>query len=95
MYAGANMGHPSRTIGRYGPTKVVPLLWLLRWSPTGYDAHQRLMFEHFAGISLANAFFDERAMIFVKRRVLGHILVGRGLSHKTYCIRLSALMEIM
>jgi hypothetical protein len=53
------------------------------------------MFEHFAGISLANAFFDERAMIFVKRRVLGHILVGRGLSHKTYCIRLSALMEIV
>src|SRR5260370_14993321 len=34
-------------------------------------------------------------MIFVKRRVLGHILVRRGLSHKTYCIRLSALMEIV
>jgi hypothetical protein len=52
------------TLGRTWGNR--PLLGPLRWSPTGYNAHHCFMVEHFAGITLANAFFDERAVIFVK-----------------------------
>ena len=53
------------------------------------------MIDHFARISLANAFFDERAVIFVKRRILSLIIVGIGLVHKTYFIRFPSLMEVV
>jgi hypothetical protein len=61
------------------------LLGQHRWSPTGYDTHHRLMFDHFARITLANTFFDQRAAIFVERKIL----------RSTYSIPLSALMEVV
>jgi hypothetical protein len=71
------------------------LLGQHRWSPTGYDTHHRLMFDHFARITLANTFFDQRAVIFVERKILRSILFGGGLIHTTYFIPLSALMEVV
>ncbi len=48
--------------------QVLACSWLP--CPTGCLTHQRLMFDYFARIILANAFFDERAVVFLKRKIL-------------------------
>jgi hypothetical protein len=48
--------------------------------PTGCHTHQRLMFNHIPGIILANAFFDQPAVVVVKRKVLSHCLIDNKAS---------------
>ena len=38
------------------------------------------MVDHFARIGLTNAFFDQRAVVLVKRKILGHCLIDNEAS---------------
>jgi hypothetical protein len=72
LFNSFSLGHPS-------VTRIASVVsdWLRYAS--------RLMFDYFARITLANTFFDQRAAIFVERKIL----------RSTYSIPLSALMEVV
>jgi hypothetical protein len=63
-----------------GPQDSHSLLgfWLPR--PTGCNAPERLMLDHSPGIILADTFFDQLAVVLVKRKVLSHCLIDNKAS---------------
>ncbi len=60
---------PASSIGVASP----PRFWLA--GPTGRHAPHRLMIATFPRIILSNAFFDQRAVVLVKREILRHSFI--------------------